>query len=89
MAATLSGNILGSFWSCGKEGNGKLFSAMGDAAINSEKYDSAFELENDESCTRNHRVELNINRKKLKKSNKWNKYDGNNKIHLKARPFLG
>lgn len=49
IAAILNGNSLGTTWSCGMTGNGILLSARVDAAINSEKYDWAFEFENAKS----------------------------------------
>lgn len=50
MAATLIGNFLGTLLSWGNTGKLELSSAGGDAANNSEKYDSPCELENVLSC---------------------------------------
>lgn len=50
MAAILSGSILGTLLSCGKTGKGETSASDGDADINSEKYNSASDLENSVPC---------------------------------------
>jgi len=50
MAAILSGSFLGTLFRCGKTCKGGSSASDGDADINSEKYNSASDLENFVPC---------------------------------------